>query len=161
MFVKFGSRVQRAAAVAALLGAATLLTSGCSGSSSAAQPSASSSTGIAISAAYIKVPTTTMSTGAFVTVTNTGKSDVTLTRVSVPSSYAASASLHKMAMVNGSMAMVPVAGGVPIPASTEVMLKPGGYHIMLMTPHVKAGDSVPLTLTFSDGTSLTAAASVH
>ena len=41
---------------------------------------------------------------------------------------------------------------IKIPAGGSVTLKPGGYHVMLMgvSAPLKAGDSVPLTLTIDE-----------
>ena len=49
------------------------------------------------------------------------------------------------------MMMRQVEGGLPLPAGQAVELKPGGAHIMLLAvaEPLKAGDSVPLTLTFA------------
>jgi len=58
--------------------------------------------------------------------------------------------LHETKMEGNIMRMLPVAGIDMVPG-VPVELKPGGYHIMLMdmpTP-LKAGDSIPLTLTFA------------
>ena len=46
--------------------------------------------------------------------------------------------------------------GITIPAGGTAVLQPGGDHIMFMdvTTAIKPGDSVPLTLTFADGTTL-------
>jgi hypothetical protein len=55
-----------------------------------------------------------------------------------------------MAMSEGVMRMREVAGGLALKAGQRFELKPGGYHIMMMDlkQPVKAGDRVPLTLTF-------------
>jgi periplasmic copper chaperone A len=68
--------------------------------------------------------------------------------VSVSSPVAANVEVHEMKMDGGVMKM----GAVPsldLPAGQAVELKPGGYHVMLMglKQQLKAGDSVPLTLT--------------
>jgi periplasmic copper chaperone A len=68
--------------------------------------------------------------------------------VAVSSPVAGMAEVHEMKMDGGVMKM----GAVPaleLPAGSAVELKPGGYHVMLMglKQQLKAGDSVPLTLT--------------
>ena len=87
------------------------------------------------------------STGAFLTLQSSD--DATL--VSVSSSAAQSAELHATMQMNGIMQMHEVEG-VPLPRGQRVELKPGGLHVMLMGLHgaLKAGDSVPLTLTIRD-----------
>ena len=68
--------------------------------------------------------------------------------VGVSSPVAATVEVHEMKMDGGVMKM----GAIPsleLPAGKAVELKPGGYHVMLMglKQQLKAGDSVPLTLT--------------
>jgi copper(I)-binding protein len=68
--------------------------------------------------------------------------------VSVSSPVAAHVEVHEMKMDAGVMKM----GAVPsldLPPGQAVELKPGGYHVMLMglKQQLKAGESVPLTLT--------------
>ncbi|MDM0046573.1 copper chaperone PCu(A)C [Variovorax dokdonensis] len=59
--------------------------------------------------------------------------------------------VHEMAMQDNVMKMRQVPG-VDLPAGKSVVLKPGGYHVMLMDlkQQLKAGDTVPLTLVFED-----------
>jgi copper(I)-binding protein len=47
---------------------------------------------------------------------------------------------------------------VAVPAGGEVEFAPGGLHLMCMNPRamLRAGSTVPVTLQFSDGTSLPA-----
>jgi periplasmic copper chaperone A len=58
--------------------------------------------------------------------------------------------IHEMKVENGVMQMREVAGGLPIPASGSVVLKPGSYHVMLigLKRPLTAGEKFPLTLTF-------------
>jgi periplasmic copper chaperone A len=68
--------------------------------------------------------------------------------VGVSSPVAATVEVHEMKMDGGVMKM----GAVPsleLPAGQAVELKPGGYHVMLMglKQQLKAGETVPLTLT--------------
>lgn len=65
--------------------------------------------------------------------------------------------LHQSKTENGVDQMMPVKE-VAVPAHGSVHFAPGGYHLMCMRPKaaVKPGKSVPVTLTFDDGTSLTA-----
>ena len=55
-----------------------------------------------------------------------------------------------MKVENGVMKMREVAGGLPIPASGSVVLKPGSYHVMLigLKKPLTVGEKFPLTLTF-------------
>lgn len=83
-------------------------------------------------------------TGAFMTLRST--SDAKLVAASSPT--AKQVEIHEMAMVNNVMRMRPVAG-IELPAGKDVVLKPGGYHVMLMgiEHQLKQGDVVPITLT--------------
>lgn len=58
--------------------------------------------------------------------------------------------IHEMAMKDGVMIMRPVTGGVEIPASGTVALKPGSYHVMFigLSQPLKQGTKVNGTLTF-------------
>ena len=87
------------------------------------------------------------STGAFVTLTSTDAAKL----VAVSTSVAESAEIHSSAMHSGVMHMMAV-DAVPLPKGARVVLKPGGFHIMLMglTKPLAAGDQVPLTLTIED-----------
>ncbi len=73
------------------------------------------------------------------------------TLVSVASPVAALAQIHEMRMESNMMMMRELEAGLPLPAGQAVALAPGGNHIMLMgvTDPLRAGDTVPLTLTFA------------
>ena len=57
--------------------------------------------------------------------------------------------LHNMSMKDGAMEMKAM-DAVEVPAGKSVTLKPGGMHVMMMKlkQPIKAGDKVPLILTF-------------
>ena len=87
--------------------------------------------------------------GGFLTITNNGNEQDTLTAVSTPA--AEISQLHKMEVVNGIMKMREVEGGIKIPAGGTVMLKPGGFHLMFikLKHDLKQGETLPVTLTFA------------
>lgn len=68
----------------------------------------------------------------------------------VSSDVAEKLQIHEMKVDNGVMQMRELAGGLPIPAKGSVVLKPGGYHVMLigLKKPLTAGEKFPLTLTF-------------
>ena len=70
--------------------------------------------------------------------------------IGASSDVAGTVQIHEMKVVDGTMKMREVAGGLAIPAGGAVVLKPGGYHVMLigLKKPLKAGDSFPLTLQF-------------
>jgi len=93
--------------------------------------------------------------GAYFIVTNTGKAADTLTGISTP--VAGMGMLHRMQMKNGIMTMRAVEGGIAIDPGKSVTLAPDGYHVMLMglKQPLKAGGTLPLTLTFAKAASIT------
>jgi copper(I)-binding protein len=84
-------------------------------------------------------------TGAFMNITS--KAPARLIEAASPA--AGMVQIHNMKMENGIMKMFPV-DGIDLPANKSVKLAPGGYHVMLMNlkQQLKAGDRVPLKLTF-------------
>jgi copper(I)-binding protein len=52
---------------------------------------------------------------------------------------------------------------IPVPADGSVALEPGGYHVMLLDlkQDLTAGQTVPVTLTFSSGATTTVDAEVR
>ena len=63
--------------------------------------------------------------------------------------------LHQSVIVNGTAQMNMVMG-VAVPAHGAVKFEPGGYHLMCMQPAsgMTPGHSVPVSLEFKDGTTL-------
>lgn len=91
-------------------------------------------------------------TGLFVDL----KSPTAARLVGGSSPVAASVEVHEMRMDNGVMRMRALPA-LALPAGQSVSLKPGGHHVMLMglRQPVKAGDTVPVTLTVArDGAPL-------
>lgn len=83
-------------------------------------------------------------TGAFMQLTSKQGGKL----VAAASPVAGVVEIHEMKMEGNMMKMAAVAG-LELPAGKAVELKPGGYHVMLMDlkQALKAGDTVPLTLT--------------
>ena len=86
--------------------------------------------------------------GGYLSIANAGKEPDRLIEVSTP--IAGKAELHEMDMKKGVMTMRPVEGGIAIPPGDKVDLTPDGLHIMFtdLKQSLKAGDKVPVTLTF-------------
>ena len=84
------------------------------------------------------------STGAFMQLTSAKPVKV----VAASSPVAAVVEIHEMKMEDGVMKMRAV-DALQLPAGQAVALKPGSYHVMLMglKAPIKAGETVPLTLT--------------
>lgn len=94
-------------------------------------------------------------TAAYMMIENHGKKSVKL--VEVKGTVSDRIELHEHSMQDGLMKMQEVDSGITIEPKTKTVLKPGGYHIMIMnlTNSVEEGSSVELTLVFSDGTTTT------
>ncbi|MBU0751325.1 MAG: copper chaperone PCu(A)C [Gammaproteobacteria bacterium] len=102
---------------------------------------------------YVRqAPPGAMATGAFMVIKNGGAKDVKLVKADNPASKLTE--LHTHINDGGVMKMRPVKD-IPIKAKGEAVLKPGGLHVMLieMKSQLKDGDTIPLTLTFDDGSS--------
>jgi periplasmic copper chaperone A len=86
---------------------------------------------------------------AYLSIENKGKDADKL--VSAESPAAEKAELHESREVNGVMTMRAVTGGIEIKPGALVELKPGGYHIMLISlrRQLREGDTIPLTLTLA------------
>jgi copper(I)-binding protein len=92
--------------------------------------------------------------GGFLTITNTGAEEDRL--IGASSEAAGHMEVHEMAMQGEVMRMRQLPDGLPIPSGETVVLKPGGYHLMLMElkrPLVE-GETVPVTLTFEKAGSI-------
>jgi periplasmic copper chaperone A len=113
----------------------------------------SGSGGIVVSNAWTMATPPGAAVGAgYMTISNQAAAVVRLTGGS--SAAAQSVEVHNMTMDGGVMQMRPVEGGLEIPANGAVELKPGGLHLMLigLQKPLAEGESVPVTLTFDDGT---------
>ena len=91
--------------------------------------------------------------GAFFVIENTGNTADKLIRVATP--VAGATELHEMTMDGGVMKMRAMTA-IDIPAGGKLELRPGGYHVMMLDlkQPLKAGDKVPLTLTFENAGSI-------
>jgi len=87
--------------------------------------------------------------GAFLTIRNAGAKADKLVGVASPA--AGTAEIHSMAMEGNVMRMHPVVA-LDVPPGSTVALRPGGFHLMLfdLKQPLRAGDVVPLTLTFEN-----------
>lgn len=99
--------------------------------------------------------------GAFMNITNTGKTDDVLIAASTPRS--GKTELHNTTLdENGVMKMREMKDGIPVPAGQTVELKPGSLHVMFMDLHEPfvAGQTYPLTLKFKNAGEKTVTVSV-
>ena len=99
------------------------------------------------------VPPGAANTVLFMTLKNTGKTDLIISEASSPVSRAAE--VH-MSMRKGGMMQMHHVPELTIKAGESVPFSPDGYHIMLigLKKSLKEGAIVPLTLKFKSGDSL-------
>ncbi len=97
---------------------------------------------------------------AFVTMNNNGKSGDRV--ISASADVSRKVELHTHIRQDDVMMMRKV-DGVDIPAGNKVVLKPGGYHIMLigLKAPLKSGESFPLSLTFEKAGTIQTTVSVQ
>lgn len=111
-------------------------------------PASGAAAGVQVADALCRpTPNGRQTTGCYLTLT--AATDDRL--VSVASPVAGRVQIHESRMESNMMMMRELRDGLPLPAGQAVALKPGGHHIMLLavTEPLRAGDSVPLTLTFA------------
>jgi copper(I)-binding protein len=94
-----------------------------------------------------EAPPMAQAAGVFMTIKNASDQADRLTRAESPAARAVE--IHQTRIVGDMATMEPVPF-VEIPAQGEVVLKPGGLHIMLIDPKkpIRAGDTVSMTLVF-------------
>ena len=101
-----------------------------------------------------EAPPTAMALAAFMTLENDADVERKLVRAEAPGFDRVE--LHRSIEVNGVHRMERQ-DAIAIPADGAARLAPGGYHVMLIgveTPR-RAGDEIPVTLTFADGETMT------
>lgn len=93
-------------------------------------------------------PLPTPSAGAFLSIKNTSLDDDRLVAASSP--LAERIELHGIKVVGSDIEMRPMANGVVIQGGHTTILKPRGYHLLLLgvTVSLVKGSTLPVTLTF-------------
>lgn len=99
-------------------------------------------------------------TAAFLTLANAGDKPVALVRGTA--SVGDTLELHEMKRDGAMMRMSPVQR-IEVPAKGETALRPGGLHLMIfgLKAPLAPSDTVQLTLTFDDGSTVKVAAPVR
>ncbi|NQD36662.1 copper chaperone PCu(A)C [Permianibacter sp. IMCC34836] len=113
---------------------------------------AAEATGITVQDGYVRLPPPGSPAAAYFTLKNAGAARAL---VDADCACAGMTMIHESAEKNG-MATMRHVDSAPLPQGGELVLKPGGLHVMMMrlqTP-LKLGDSVQLTLKFADGDTL-------
>ncbi len=112
-------------------------------------------TGLSLSDAWMRIIVASRPAAGYFTLRNEGSAERKLVGASSPG--CGMMMLHRSKTENGVDKMMSVKA-VTVPAHGSVRFAPGGYHIMCMQPKaiVKPGHSVPVMLSFGDGSTLTA-----
>lgn len=110
---------------------------------------------IAISQPWMRYVTSATPAAGYFTLTNRGGQEAVLSGASSPACK--KLMLHQSMQMNGADQMRMVMS-VAVPPHGSVTFRPGGYHLMCMSPApaIAPGASVPVTLRFEDGSTLTA-----
>jgi copper(I)-binding protein len=94
-------------------------------------------------------------TGAiYLTIHNKSPNDDLL--LAVDSSAAQTTAVHESRIVDGVASMEPLPVGIPMPSHGEVVMRPGGIHIMLtgLSRELAVGNAVPVKMVFQEAGSL-------
>lgn len=118
-------------------------------------PGRAADTGVSVSKAWMRFIIAARPAAGYMTLTNTGDASQVLTGARSPA--CGMLMLHQTMSKNGSDMMKPVKS-VRIRPHGSVSFSPGGYHLMCMSPDkdMMAKKQVPVTLTFSNGGSVSA-----
>src|SRR5699024_5757776 len=107
------------------------------------------SEGIAVHEPWVRQPPPSAQVAAgYLLIDNPGREADRL--VGVETDAAERVEIHEMEEVDGMMRMREVVGGLEVPATGQVALEPGGYHLMLMGARqdLEAGQQVDGVLVF-------------
>jgi copper(I)-binding protein len=117
-------------------------------------PAAADESGLEVSNAHMQTTIPSRPAAGYFTLKN--NSDVDRVLVGAASPGCESLMMHKSESVGGMEKMLMV-DSVPVLAHQSVAFAVGGFHLMCMSPveSMKPGSSVPVTLTFDGGISLT------
>jgi len=140
--------VGKRAAVAAGIAALGVMLSGA--------PASAGEAGLTLDQPWMRFIIAARPAAGYFTLANGGSEKKVLTGASSPD--CGMVMIHKSMTENGANAMMAMDDGVTVPAHGKVTFAPGGYHLMCMkpSPGMKDAKTVPMTLTFKDGGSISA-----
>lgn len=121
---------------------------------------AGADSGLQVSEPWIReAPPTSRVLAGYLTLVNTGDNTMTVTAISSPDFK--NAEIHRTVIEAGVARMLPVKQ-LEVPAGGQLMLEPGGHHLMLFDPlrTLTAGETVTLIIHMNDGKQLSATAPV-
>ena len=111
--------------------------------------------GISVEKAWIRLIISSRPAAGYFTLDNNGSTQRQL--IGAVSPACGTLMLHQTTSADGVDAMAMVKS-IPVPAHGSISFSPGGQHLMCMGPAVdlKLGSSIPVTLVFADGGTMTA-----
>jgi periplasmic copper chaperone A len=117
--------------------------------------SMAASTGPTLSDGWIRVLTPQVPAAGYFVLTNPSDRALVLTGASSPA--CGSLMLHESIETSGTARMA-MMKDVSVPAQGRLVFQPGGYHLMCMSPtsQLTPGQTVPVSLRFKNGASVTA-----
>ena len=121
---------------------------------------ANADSGLQVSEPWVReAPPTSRVLAGYLTLVNTGDNTVTVTAISSPDFK--NAEIHRTVIEAGVARMLPVKQ-LEVPAGGQLMLEPGGHHLMLFDPlrTLTAGETVTLIIHMNNGNQLSATAPV-
>lgn len=109
---------------------------------------------LSISNPWIRFITPNTPAGGYFTVTNAGSKPVVIMGASSPA--CGSVMLHQ-SHESGGVSSMDMVSQVTVPAHGGVTFRPGGYHLMCMSPtaDMRVGTTVPVTIQFQDNRRIT------
>jgi copper(I)-binding protein len=113
---------------------------------------------VVISHGWMRYLLPSLPAAGYMTVENNGDADVVIAGAASPA--CGMLMLHKSQDDSG-MAMMMDVPSVTVPAHGSVNFAPGGYHLMCMSPVMKVGDKVAVTLTLQGGGSIATTVPVY
>ena len=118
-----------------------------------------SSSGLQVKEVWARPGQAGSNSAIYFVIDNNGEGD---TLLSATCEAAGITEMH-MSKMDGDTMMMQPQENVPIPANEQVKFEPGGLHVMLMDlkNDVKAGDKLPITLTFEKAGTVETEASVR
>jgi len=126
----------------------------------AATSLAGADSGLQVSEPWVReAPPASRVLAGYLTLVNTGDNTVTVTAISSPDFK--NAEIHRTLIEAGVARMLAVKQ-LEVPAGGQLMLEPGGYHLMLFDPlrTLTAGATVTLIMHMNNGNQLSATAPV-
>lgn len=116
---------------------------------------------VAVTGAWARTADSGTVTAAYFTLINGTANPVTFTEASSP--IAASVSLHQTMDMGGMVHMMPLDSAQVLTSGDSLVLAEGAKHLMVsgLTRGLAAGDSLPITLKFADGSTMQVRAAVR